>query len=168
MELTVQENRLNLYRAYLVGVSGLGILLVLLGLSQVSTFDPPLNFLLLLVLAAISEMAATSAPVSDRAGITYHVGTAVSLATVPLYGPLAAAVAVAVSNLSLWLLKPTDQKTWKKSLPQLAFNMGMHSLAITVAGYVLLALQNALGPNTLLGATLPWFVGAVDRKSTRL
>lgn len=161
MELTVQENRLNLYRAYLVGVSGLGIFLVILGLSQLSTFEPPLNFLLLLVLAAISEMAATSAPVSDRAGITYHVGTAVSLATVPLYGPLAAAVAVALSNLSLWLLKPADQTTWKKSVPQLAFNVGMHSLAITAAGYVLLALQNALGPNTPLGATLPWFVSAL-------
>lgn len=161
MELTVKQQSANYYRIYLVTVSVLGISLVVLGLLQVPGFEPPLNFVLLLVLAAISEMAATSAPVSNKAGITYHVGTAVSLATVPLFGPLAGAVAVAAANLSLWLLKPANTTTWKKSWPQLAFNTGMHSLAITAAGYILLLLTDWFSINSLLAATLPWLVSAI-------
>jgi signal transduction histidine kinase len=146
----------DLYSSYLAVVSLLGIGLVAAGVLQFRAFDPQLNFLLLLLLGAVSEIAATSAPVSDKAGITYHTGTAVSMAAVPFFGPLAGAVVIALSNIALWLIKPADETTWKKSWRQLAFNVGMHSLAVAVAGTALILLRDWLGEETVAGAMLPW------------
>src|SRR5690606_30733427 len=61
----------------------------------------------------------------------------------------------------LWLLKPKDQRTWKKSGIQLAFNQGMHALAFFIAGLALLQSSELLGPHTLWGQTLPWLLAAL-------
>jgi signal transduction histidine kinase len=150
------------YFIYLISVSFLGLGLVTWGGFQVARIDHLLNFFLLLTLAALAEIAATSVQVTEGAGITYHVGPAVALASVPLAGPAGGAIIAAASSLSLWLIKPADKTTWKKSWTQLGFNTGMQCIALFVGGWVLLVSQNLLSTNEILKTTIPWLLAAVS------
>lgn len=127
---------------YLTIVSGVGLSLIVWGLIQFPTYEQPLNFVLLLLLAAIAEVAATLTAVEGDK-IAYEVGTAIGLGAVPFYGPAAATVIVMASGLAFWLYKtqgtPFSQRNWQ----QLAFNIGMHSVAIFVAGTVFLMVETA-------------------------
>lgn len=149
------------YFIYLIIISCAGLLLLLSGVSHLVASSHLLIYALLLVLASVTELVATSIQVSNKTGITYHVGPAVALASVPFYGPLGAVVIVVVSNLSLWLIKPVDKSTWKKSWTQLAFNSGMQSIAMFVAGWVFILLRDWIGVGTILGETAPWLVAAI-------
>jgi signal transduction histidine kinase len=149
------------YVLYLLFISVVGLLLALHGFSQVLLTREYLIFILLLALAIGVQFSATSIPIGKSAGITYAIVPAITLAIVPFYGPAAAALAEAVSAAALWLTKPANDSTWKKSLPQLAFNMGMGSISIYIAGWVLLETQSLLGANTLAGIVLPWILAAV-------
>ena len=71
---------------YLTIVSGVGLSLIVWGLIQFPTYEQPLNFVLLLLLAAIAEVAATLTAVEGDK-IAYEVGTAIGLGAVPFYGP---------------------------------------------------------------------------------
>ena len=82
---------------------------------------------------------------SDKAGITYQVGSVISIAVVPHMGIGAAILISTVFNVIIWVIKPTDDTTWKKSWSQLAFNTGMHIIAIVGAGLLLLLMRNWLG-----------------------
>lgn len=148
------------YTFYLTVISLAGLLLIAWGVVQIPGFTPPIHFVLLLLLAATAQVATTSASVSEQAGITYTVGTAVAMATVPFFGPAAAVLVVAVDNLSLWLIKRQNAQTWKKNGRQLAFNTGMHSIAIFVAGNVLLLLLSWLGSNGV-GTAVSWLLAAL-------
>lgn len=156
-----KETRIAPYAIYLACVSLIGLVPILLGFWQIPSYDPILNWILLIVLSAASQVATASVSVSEDAGITYAVGPAVTMAIVPFFGPAAATVGVVFFNLSLFLLKPLDEQTWKKSRSQLAFNIGMHSIAVFAAGTVLISLQNALGAATFLAIALPWLVAAI-------
>lgn len=148
------------YHAYHALISIVGIILLawagvsLLGASDVS------HLVLLIALAAVSAAATTSAFVGDEVSITYTVGPAVAMAAVPEYGPEAAVIINAAHTLVMWGIKPANQTTWKKSWQQLAFNIGMHTIASTLAGGVLLLCRGWLGETTLLGQTVPWLVAA--------
>ncbi len=148
------------YLGYLTSISAAGILLVVWGLTQIPSYEPRLNFLILVLLAAVAAFTTTSAAVSEDSGITYTIGPVIGLAAVPFFGIGAATVIFAIFNLCVWLVKPTDSATWKKSWSQLAFNTGMYCIAIVISGQVLLITRNALGADTLLGQTLPWIPAA--------
>jgi signal transduction histidine kinase len=156
------------YTLYLVIVSTIGFLFALYGLREISFTREHLNFLLLLTLAVIVQLSATSISVSKNSGITYAIAPAITLAIVPFYGPAAAALAEAVSAFALWLAKPTNERTWKKSFPQLVFNIGMGSIAIFLAGWVFLHTRSLLGPTTFLGMTVPWILAAVVNDQVNL
>jgi signal transduction histidine kinase len=135
---------------YLVVVSLLGLMFVAQGLALFPSYTPKLNFILLAILAAAAQIATTSVPVSDKAGITFEVGTAVAMASIPFFGPAAAAAIVAFSNLAIWLIKSHDKITWKKSWRQLGFNTGMCSIAMFAAGSAFVAFEKLMPVNNLL------------------
>ena len=153
-------NRTTLYRYYLVAVSCIGIIVTLWGLVDLTTYQPLLNFLIFVVLAAISTSVTTSMAVSEQAGVTYLIGPAVSLASIPFFGVEAGILITSVSDVILWLIKPANKQTWKKSWSQLTFNIGMHGISTLVAGWMLLLLRAWLGADTILGFIVPWFFAA--------
>ncbi len=146
---------------YLAVVSLLGFLLVAWGVALFPSYIPQQNFILLTILAAVAQIATTSVPVSEKAGITFEVGTAVTAAAIPFYGPVAASLIVALSSFSAWFLKSQNQTTWKKSWRQLSFNMGMVSISMFTAGSVFTLLETTLGADTLLGQIVPWICVAI-------
>ncbi|GJM41767.1 MAG: hypothetical protein DHS20C20_20490 [Ardenticatenaceae bacterium] len=142
-------------------VSLLGLAAVFWGLVLLPTHTQILNFILLALLAAASQFATTSVPISKKAGITFEVGTAVAMAAIPFYGSAAAAVIVAFSSLSIWLAKSHNEVTWKKSWRQLSFNTGMWSIAIFVAGEIFIYLEGFFGDYLFLSQAILWIIAAV-------
>ena len=149
------------YRGYLLLVTTVGLGLIAAGLWGIPTYDPLLHFLLLMLLATLAEASAISLRVSDEAGITFGVGTAVAMSALPLFGPLAATLVVAAINLGLWLIKPQDRTLWKRSLTQLGFNTGMHSIAIVGAGLVFNGANTLLAQTPLLALAVAWIAAAI-------
>lgn len=148
------------YIVYLSAISAAGILIVCWSIINTPLYSPLTHFVLLLALSAVAALTTTSVAISNNAGITYGIGPAVAMAAVPFFGPLAGVLINAATTICLWLIKPADRITWKKSWLQLAFNIGMHVIAIWIAGSVLLVLRNWLGPDTIWGQVLPWFPAA--------
>ncbi|HSM58745.1 MAG TPA: HAMP domain-containing sensor histidine kinase [Candidatus Sulfomarinibacteraceae bacterium] len=141
--------------AYLLIVSGLGLLLTTVGVIQAPAYEPLHIFLLLAALGVLAQFAATGAEV------TFEVSTAVSLAAVPFYGPAAAALIATAANVSIWLIKRVESPEWKGSWEQLAFNTGMSVISVYVAGLVYTATAGALESGTFAGEILPWLLAAV-------
>ncbi|MCA9954859.1 MAG: HAMP domain-containing histidine kinase, partial [Anaerolineales bacterium] len=125
------------------------------------TYSPKSIFLLLAIFAAVAQFATTSVPVSETAGITFEVGTAVAMAAIPFFGPAAAAAIVAFSSLSIWMAKSRNEVTWKKSWRQLSFNTGMWSIAIFGAGEFYTYLNGYLYDSHLIVQMLLWAVTAM-------
>lgn len=150
-----KSRRQHLYQTYLTLVILTGLSLISLSIINVANYQPKEMFIVLLLLATFSEIATTSVPISDKAGITYDVGTTVSMAAIPIFGPIGATAVIAASNLGIWLLKPKNKTTWKKNWTQLGFNTGMHSLSIFSAGLVYTIFRNWLGADTWLGTLFP-------------
>ena len=148
------------YIQYLLSISALGALILLWGVMQFPTYSAKLNLVLLIVLAGLSASATVSVPVAAEVGVTYVIGPAVALAAIPFFGPGAAALIVAVFNFCVWLIKPKDSVTWKKSWAQLAFNIGMHCVAIAAASALLLLLRGWLGAESTWGQIIPWLPAA--------
>lgn len=154
------ENSSNFYLIYLILISLLGVLPAAWGFLHFSSYEH-LNILVLLIaLAAISSLATTTATVSDEVSITYEIADAVAIAAVPLFGIGGAGIIIIIGNLAVWLLKPTHQATWKKSWSQLAFNIGMQGISITVAGLALLLCRSALGTDLIWVQILSWLLAA--------
>jgi signal transduction histidine kinase len=143
---------------YLVVLSGIVLNVVALSLSP--SYQPLTNFLLLLALAALSETATTSIRVSDKAGITFGVGTAVAISAVPAFGPMAAILTVTITNFGIWLLKPKDSTTWKKNWIQLGFNTGMHSISMLVAGNIFTIVTTNISAPSFIVQAIAWLVTA--------
>lgn len=160
--------RFTLYESYLIGVSLLGASLAVLGIIQVPSYEPKLNFFLFILLGAVAQFATTSVPVANNAGITYAIAPAVSMATIPFFGPAAATLVEAITSVSIWLIKSEDQTTWKRNWQQLAFNTGMSSMAMFIAGWIFIVTQHWLGADTILGQTIPWLVAAVVNDQVNL
>lgn len=158
------------FTIYLTLISLFGVGSLIWGLVQFPTYnyDTKVSFILLAMLAVLPAFATTSVAVSEQAGITYHIGSVVSLAAVPMFGIPAATVIMAIDTFVTWLIKPADNKTWRKSARQLAFNTGMHAIAVFAAGAVLLFLRSWLGPETIWGQTLPWLPAAIVYEEANL
>ena len=140
---------------YITLIGGFGLVFALQGLLQVSSYDRLHIFLLLMALAVLAQFAATGADV------TFEVSSAISLATVPFYGPAAAALVATAANLSIWLIKRLETTEWKGSWEQLVFNTGMSSVSVFVAGHVFIMSQELLGGSTTAALTLPWIFAAI-------
>jgi signal transduction histidine kinase len=144
---------------YLGFISLLGLILVIAGLTRLPSFEQPIIFVLLVALAIAAQFAST--PLM-RGRVTVEVSTAVSLATVPLYGPLAAVVVAGVASAVLtWLSIRADRPGWRRTIERLGFNVGMSGIAIFAAGLVFQASQTFLGADTFVGSTLPWLLAAI-------
>ncbi|MFN8485941.1 MAG: HAMP domain-containing sensor histidine kinase [Caldilineaceae bacterium] len=152
--------RPSVYVLYLLSISLLGGFLLLWGIWQVQQVGHWLDFLLLLMLALMTALVPSTVKVGESS-ITYAVYPIVSFAAIPTLGIGAAIVIKVFVTLATWLIKPKDAKTWKKSLAQLGFNMGMHAIAMLAAALVLSMLQALFGVTSLVGQTLPWFPAAI-------
>ena len=153
--------RPSAYRLYLGSVTLLGLGLVAAGLWRIPAYDPLLHFLLLLLLASLAEASAVSMRVSEQAGITFGVGTAIAMSALPVFGPLAGTVVVATINVGLWLIKPQDRTLWKRNLTQLGFNTGMHSIAILGAGLAWDGVTALWGMASLPALIAAWLAAAI-------
>lgn len=133
----------------------MGLIFALDGMLEMPSYERLHIFLLLMALAVLAQFAATGA------GVTFEVSSAVSLATVPLYGPSAAALVATAASLSIWLIKRLEGKEWKGSWEQLVFNTGMGTFAIYIAGHAFLLSRQLIGTETLLAQAAPWFIAAI-------
>jgi signal transduction histidine kinase len=149
-----------LYHLYLRVVSLAGLLLFFWGVWQFPTYEQERLFLLICGLAALSALLTTSVAV-EKTGITYSVGPALSMAVIPAWGVGAAILLSTGFNCCLWLIKPKDQTTWKKSGEQLAFNNGLHAIAFFIGGCVLKLTRDLLGADSLWGQTIPWLLATL-------
>lgn len=158
----------GLQSIYLVLVSGTGIGFAMLGMFSMIQ-QPNLQMLFLLVLfATLAEIAAPTLKIKNLTSITYEVGTAVSLAAVPFYGPAIGSLVIAISGLFYWLYRyfrqSADQWLWE----QLWFNIGNRSISIFVAGtFLTTGLDNGRAEGVLFLLFI-WLVTAVILDQTNL
>jgi signal transduction histidine kinase len=144
---------------YLWTVGLLGSAIVVWSLALILTLDPGAVFFLLIVFAIVAQLTATMLAADE---ITVEVGTAVSIAVVALYGPLAgslvaACVAIGVSLSALYRHWPG----WPRAMEHMVFNIGVVTTALFIAGSTFQFTQNALGPETVAGQTIPWLLAAI-------
>lgn len=133
----------------------MGLLFALLGILEAPGYEQPHIFFLLMALAILAQFAATGADV------TFEVSSAVSLATVPFYGPAAAALVATAASLSIWLIKRLEATEWKGTWEQLVFNTGMGTVAIYLAGHAFLISERLLGGDTTAALIVPWLIAAI-------
>ncbi len=132
------------FRSLYVGlISLLSVALLVWSGAHLVNIDYGLNLALLFLLAATTEVVATTVQVGENK-MAYEVGTAVSMAAIPLFGTQAAVVTVALVGVSFWVFNtwriPLRGKPWE----QLLFNVGMHTIAIFLAGLTFGILPTAL------------------------
>ncbi len=156
------------FTLYVIAISAAGLLIAGWAMWQAIGHIDPRNLLLLIVLACAGQMATTTVGVKGKTGITFEVGTTVAIASIPVYGASAAVLISTLSALYLWLVKTRDAATWKKSVRQLAFNIGMWNLATLAAAVVLVFTQAQLSDQPILQATLPWFIAAIIYDQTNM
>jgi len=168
MEQRLQQNNrfTNLPREpqdfYLILICLIGTTVLVSGSLQIPTFEPKFTFFLLLILAAASHFTASTSPVaSNKSAITYSIDPAIAIAAVPFFGLGGAVLIEAISDLVVWLIKPSDKFSWKRSGKQLAFNASMHIISISVAGLILLSTRNWLREDTIWRNTIPWILAAI-------
>lgn len=148
---------------YLAIVSLLGLVLFALSILFLPTYYSsmygPFIFFLLLILGIAAQLTSTFL-IGEN--VIVDVSTAVSMATVALYGPFAgslvaacAATAVILNTLRL------NWPGWQGAAERIGFNLGMVTIAIFVAGTVFTSTSTWLGDNAMLANTLPWLLAAV-------
>lgn len=166
------------YFLYITLISVIGVVLLLAGLVDLFGRPNVIIFVLLLLLASVSAVANASTTISEKAGITYDIHNALSMAGAYLFSPAAATLIAATALGMMWLFKPANERTWKKTFTQLSFNVGMFSISIYLAGWVLLTLHSLLplpalpqdsvqlidaigqNPAVLMAVVVPWIVAA--------
>lgn len=144
------------------------MLLVAQSLIHLPNYTPALTFLLLVMFVAFAAFVTTSMPLQGNTGITYHIGSAISIAAEPLFGAGGAVLITATHGLLCWLVKPTHEKTWKKTGRQLAFNLGMDTITIFVASSFLHWLRGQFGNYPLWVESLPWLLAAIAYNEVNL
>ncbi|MCP5097655.1 MAG: HAMP domain-containing histidine kinase, partial [Chloroflexi bacterium] len=159
LSIMIQKYR-QPYLIYLFAVAFLGMIPVIVGIVNLPNYTPITTFLLLSALAIVAQNVTTSVPIAGKAGITYAIGHTITLATVVVYGPAAAALIEGISSLAQWLIQRPDKTTWKRNWQQLGFNTGMFTISVYLAGWILIGLRNWLGAGTILGETIPWLISA--------
>lgn len=157
--LVIVEFMANWRTPYLITVSVVGCLLIIYGLWTVPGYEQPGIFALLFLLAIVAQITATNL-LSDE--VTVGVATAVSMATVPFFGPFAAALVAAGAEISVSLISIYRQRPgWRRSLERVGFNAGMGAISMVVGGHVFLGVQSILGAENWSGQIIPWFIAAI-------
>ena len=136
----VQSSGMSWFQIYVWTISAVGIGLIVRASLDVPNFDSLRNFLLLAALIVATQFATETLPISGKAAVTFTVSAAVSIAAIPLFGVYAAVLLEAISGLTVWLIKPRNAETWKKSVSQLTFNVGMICLSMFIVGHLFDAL----------------------------
>ncbi|MEZ4674093.1 MAG: HAMP domain-containing sensor histidine kinase [Caldilineaceae bacterium] len=155
------RQHLTPFDIYLFLIGALGCLLLGWALLLFPTYEPLPTFLLLAILTTVAAIAPISTAVSEETGFNYGLGAIVSLAAFPQFGSAAAVLVVAIYSIAVWLGKPADRRTWKKSFRQLIFNTSMQAIAIFIAGWVYFALRTYLGGDSWQAKALPWIPVAI-------
>lgn len=156
------RGRLTPFHLYLFLIGTVGFLLLGWSIWHLPTYLPLGTFSLLAALAVVAAVAPIStAIVSEDPAFNYGIGAVISLAAFPQFGNHAAVLIGAVYSITVWLSKPADRLTWKKSGRQLIFNTSMQAIAIFVAGELYLFLRTWLGDDTWQGHLLPWVPVAI-------
>lgn len=153
--------RLSPFHIYLFLIGLLGCLLVGWAIWDIPTYVPHDTLLLLAILAIVAAIAPISSAVSEETGFNYGLGAVVSLAAFPQFGIDAAVLIGAIFSVAVWLGKPADRRTWKKSFRQLIFNTSMQAIAIFIAGEAYWVLRIYLGDDTWQAQVLPWIPVAI-------
>ena len=78
-------NKTAPYILYLNSIIISGALLLIWSTVQLPTYEPRINLVLLIVLAALTAAFTASVAVSDKAGITYQTGPVISMAAIPFF-----------------------------------------------------------------------------------
>jgi signal transduction histidine kinase len=156
-----KTRKIKSHRIYLYAVSLIALAIFVYAVWQIPKIENLFIFLLFLVLGVFTQVAATTATLKSKTGVTYALSPAISLATVPFFGPGAAVMIEAVTSVALWLIKPADETKWKKSWVQLSFNTSSSIIAIFLAGQVFLAAQTFFGDSSFARNVTPWLLAAV-------
>lgn len=144
---------------YLWLTSVIGFALVVSGFALLPQTDSLLIFALLFVLAVAAQATSTFLVGGD---VIVEVGTAVSMATVSLYGPIAASVVAAAGVTTVTLINlQRNWKGWKGAAERISFNVGMSAIAIFLAGLTFEAVSAVFPPDTFITIVLAWIVASV-------
>ncbi|MFQ5435783.1 MAG: sensor histidine kinase, partial [Anaerolineae bacterium] len=98
--------------------------------------------------------------------IDLSVASAVSLAALPLFGPLTAALVAAIGELASWAIRQyrgratLRERGWVLVFRPLGFNIGMVAISLFVAGRVFNLLEGMFGAN-FWAMSITWLVTAV-------
>ena len=150
------------YRVYLLIVCLIGLGFVCWGVINLQSYSPKLTLLLLLLLSAVAASISTADTLANP-GFVYGIQAAVGIAAVPFFGIGGACLVIAIYEICSWSIKTRNEeeaKRWKKSWSQLAFNIGMHSTSIALAGAILMGIMGLLGRESILTMILPWLPAA--------
>ena len=143
---------------YLTAISLVGLFLFIWSLWAIPSYDESISFLLLLCVLAIAAQSTITFTVR---GAYLSVASAVSLATVPLYGPLAAVLVAAVAEVTPWIISMRKNPSeWRRAFERLGFNVGMNAIAAFLSGWVFILLQQAVGADSLWAEYVPWLPAA--------
>jgi two-component sensor histidine kinase len=141
---------------YTACVSGLGIVLLLWSLSQLSSF--PRGVLLLVGLVVIAELTTTA---SLRPQILFSMSSAVCFATLLLFGPLPSALTAIAGGLAVTLVQEIIDRCQNRSrigsalLQRALFNMAALGLAFFIAGEIYVVTSGTVGKVALFNNLLP-------------
>lgn len=151
---------------YLWLISLIGLALVIWGLALLSDFESPLIFLLLLLLAIAAQATSTLLMGGD---VIVEVGTAVSMATVALYGPQAASIIAASGVTTVTFLNlRANWKGRRAAIERIGFNIGMSTIAIFLAGLVFQTISDVFAFNILAATLLAWVLASIINDQTNL
>ncbi|MBE2199412.1 MAG: HAMP domain-containing histidine kinase [Anaerolinea sp.] len=151
---------------YLWLISGLGVLLVAWGLFLLPTYDLPLVFALLVLLAIAAQITATSL---IGGNVTVEVGTAVSIATISLYGPIPATIVAAAGVTTVTLINLRQNwKGWHGAAERIGFNIGMSATAIYLAGLAFQFIHALFSATPIIGVMLAWLITAIINDQVNL
>ena len=146
-------------RIYTACVSGLGIALLLWSLSQLPSFPP--GVLLFIGLVLVAELTTSEAFMPQ---VLLSMSSAVTFATLLLFGPLPAALVAIVGGLVTTLVMNRRQARPSRAplLQRALFNMAAFGLASIVAGGVYLLSGGTVGEVALLSNLLPMVLAAAS------
>ncbi len=146
------------HKLYMGVISAIGAFLIAQAVWELPQVSDPVNLLLVVVLAALAQIT------TARTGrvMAYEVGTAVSVAVIPVFGPLAAVLAGAGASISTWLILHSRRNApQSRKLQLLLFNMGVFTISIYFASQVFLFLNQFLSEIRWAKTILPWLATAV-------
>lgn len=140
-------------------VSFSGILIFGWALLNLRGNTDPRLLIGLIILNTIAQFAAFT---THRQGIPISVSQAANLAAVALLGLENAVIVAALASIALAFIRLFQKEPVSKgSIEQVAFNSSMETIAIFIAGYVYLAINNSFSNPTLFQLALPWIVASI-------